>query len=164
MPVGAALEWLEDPLPVWADDSRPAIPNSHEQRLVLFGHVELDAIGGRRVLERVLQEVDEDALDVGSVDLRRRQIRRRADTDTRSASAPTCSSALPTSVSAVQSSGRRRAGPASSRERSRRFSTSRSSRTTSLRIVSNEPFAIGLGENEHATGETLARRADRRER
>ena len=60
-----------------------------------------------------------------------------SDTETRSASAPTCSSAFATQRVDRPQLRPATGGPASSRERSSRFSTSRSSRLASLRIVSD---------------------------
>ena len=93
---------------------------------------DLDRLAARRELERVLEQVDEHALDLGGVDARPAAPRPAATTATRARRPELLERARPTSMSTVHSSGCGSAAPTSRRERSSRFATTRSSRRVSI--------------------------------
>ena len=141
-----ADERLEDALALASRDSRAAVGDANDDLVVRRRRTQLDSRVGRRELERVLEHVDERALDLRRVDLdgggvRAVGRRRRA----RSPSSIT-SSARATSPSTVHSSRVGVAAPASSRDSSSRFATSRSSRWTCARIDATSSSRSVLGE------------------
>ena len=118
---------------------------------------------GRGELQGVLDQIDEHTLDLCCVDAKRRQFGGSVTSNTIGVRAE-LSSVRANSVSIVHSSGLRKAGPASRRERSRRFRRDARGGSTSIRIVSKSSLRSDRAKFEGRVLEPFARSPDRSER
>ena len=116
-----------------------------------------------RVLERVLDQVHEHALDLVGVDPHGQRLVGERDLDP-SPSSPSSSSACTTSSSTAQTPGCGSAAPACSRERSSRLPTRRSSRSASPRIVVDAARAGRRGRGRGPARERARGGQDRHQR
>ena len=81
-----ANERLEDALALVSGDAGAAVDHANDDLAVLSRRTQRDPRVGRRELQRVLDQVDEGALELGGVDLDRRESGPAASTSTRSSS------------------------------------------------------------------------------
>ena len=117
----------------------------------------------RRELERVLEQVDEDPLDLIRVGVHEQELRGKRDVDSL-LGAQLAERLGEEGVHRAKLPPRRGPHPAWRRERSSRFPTSRSSRSASTRTVSRERVAIVLIEVEGRVREALDADTDGRQR
>ena len=124
-PPGHAVERLEDSLALLLRDPRPVIGDADEELLPRRADTHVDGLARRRDLERVLEHVHECALDLDGVDARLAADRAGCSTCTRSDVGQLLECLRRRARPRSRAPGSSSAAPASSRERSSRFSTSR---------------------------------------
>ena len=122
----------------------------------------LDLDLGARELEGVVDDVDQSALNLHSVDVERRQ--RRGTASTRRKASEDSAIALPEQIVCGPERTPRSRAPACSRDRSSTFSTSRTVAPTSSRIVSSRAARSAAGRSRSAFSSPSIAARDRRER